>query len=211
MTLAARLHPRRSGAAAILAALVLVLTGASPASAHTVLVSSDPVEGSRVRGVPSQVTLTFSEQIALAAFVVVTGPGERRVGSPEAEVSGRQVRQRVPDAGPGTYRVAYRVVSVDGHPVTGELVFSTTVAAGGDADGATGVTPGEKDQAAGQRPAADPTEPREAGEGGPPDAAGPGQVDEASLWSRHSGHLLLVGSLLAGAALLVLASRRLGP
>ena len=61
---------RPLAAAALLAALIsllfgLVLAGASPASAHAALTGSDPQDGAVVATAPEEVTLTFSEQIAM--------------------------------------------------------------------------------------------------------------------------------------------------
>src|SRR5690606_19417136 len=47
-------------------------------------------------------------------------------------------------AGPaGDYRVAFRIVSSDGHPVTGEITFTLTEAAAGTASGTPTATPGD--------------------------------------------------------------------
>jgi methionine-rich copper-binding protein CopC len=120
-----------AGAVPLLGAVlgVLLVLGAAPASAHAVLVSTNPASGSTVPTPPSGVTLTFDEAVRAPAYIVVTGPGGVRADEGGARIQGAKVttglRQTV---SAGTYSVAYRVVSDDGHPV--EAVFTYTVAVG---------------------------------------------------------------------------------
>lgn len=111
-----------------LAAVAGALWAAAPAYAHTVLVSSDPPEGGSVPPDLAQVTLTFNEpvQADFAQVTVVDATGaQRQLGA--AEVAGAQVTQPVAGLTAGGHTISYRVVSADGHPVTGEIAF--TVAA----------------------------------------------------------------------------------
>ncbi|MFJ8592041.1 copper resistance protein CopC [Streptomyces sp. NPDC093598] len=109
--------------------LVLLLAGATPASAHAALRSTDPDDGSVVRQAPRHVTLTFTESIGLLddSFRVF-GPDQRRVHTGEAtHADGRSDTARVGLPGKlaqGTYTVAWRVVSADSHPVSGAFSFS---------------------------------------------------------------------------------------
>lgn len=120
----------------VAAAVSWVGLGAAPAAAHTELRSSNPAEGQRLDVAPETVELVFDQPIAedFATVVARTGPGgeptELAVG-----VDGARVSATVPpDHAGGTPRnstawtIAYRVVSEDGHPITGQLRF--TVAAG---------------------------------------------------------------------------------
>ncbi|QNE76140.1 hypothetical protein F0344_17285 [Streptomyces finlayi] len=152
-------HPIRRplAALALLATLTgllfgLVLAGASPASAHAALTGSDPQSGAVVDTAPEEVTLTFSEQIAVGDDSIrVLDPQGRRAddGAPREVGSGGAVQYGVrllaglPD---GTYTVAWQAVSADSHPVAGAFTFSvgapsdTTVAlpSGGAGDGLVG-------------------------------------------------------------------------
>jgi copper transport protein len=109
--------------------LVLLLFGATPASAHAALRSTDPDDGSVVRQAPRHVTLTFTESVGLLddSFRVF-GPDQRRVHTDEAaHADGRSETARVGLPGKlaqGTYTVAWRVVSADSHPVSGAFTFS---------------------------------------------------------------------------------------
>ncbi|WP_326698711.1 copper resistance protein CopC [Streptomyces sp. NBC_01754] len=122
-------------AAALLTLLIsllfgLVLAGASPASAHAALTGSDPQDGSVVATAPKEVTLTFSEEIAVGGDSIrVLGPdGERAdTGGPRDLTDGGPVRYGVAlDSGlpDGTYTVAWQAVSADSHPVAGAFTFS---------------------------------------------------------------------------------------
>ncbi len=122
---------RRLGAllAVLVAALGLVLGGATAASAHATLEGTDPARGSVVAAAPGAVTLTFSEGVSLAADSVrVLDPQGKAVddGKPE-HVDGRSATARVAlrsGLGNGTYTVAWRAVSEDSHPVGGAFTFS---------------------------------------------------------------------------------------
>lgn len=117
----------RSIAAAALTGLlagVFVLGGQAPASAHASLVSSTPEDGQRLATLPDELTFTFSEDIDSPAYAVLNSPDGDQVAAEEVEVDGPTVRVAVvDDPGAGTYTAAFRVVSADGHPVTGQLSF----------------------------------------------------------------------------------------
>ncbi|GAY19246.1 copper resistance CopC family protein [Mycobacterium sp. shizuoka-1] len=97
------------------------------AAAHTTLVSSDPANDAQVSTPLSAVVLTFSEDInpAFATVVVHSADGHDWVTAP-ARVDGPRLTAEV---GPaplpnGKYTVGYRVVSADGHPVSGSYTFT---------------------------------------------------------------------------------------
>lgn len=115
--------------ALVLASAVVALTAASPASAHTDLVSATPSSGSTVEAAPSGVELDFSwsVQARLAQVVVRDAEGRDHVIGPVASF-GSRVEARVQGLRAGRYTVAYRVVAADGHPVVGRYTFD--VAAG---------------------------------------------------------------------------------
>ncbi|WP_166389786.1 copper resistance protein CopC [Nocardioides ochotonae] len=149
--------PRRRLAtlAALLVALVpgLLLATALPASAHAALVSSDPADASSVETLPDEVTLEFNESIADPAYVVVTAPDGVRVNSGDAAVAGPQVTQALDAQGlalpAGTYTLAYRVVSADGHPISGEQTFEVETPTVADADAADAAQTDETAEGAG--------------------------------------------------------------
>ncbi|MGA5041721.1 copper resistance CopC/CopD family protein [Streptomyces capoamus] len=107
----------------------LLLGTAAPASAHAVLRSTDPGDGSVLRTAPRHVTLTFTESVGLLTDSFrIYDPGNRRVGTGPADHApggSDTARVRLPARlATGTYTVAWRVVSADSHPVSGALTFS---------------------------------------------------------------------------------------
>jgi methionine-rich copper-binding protein CopC len=112
------------------AAMLGVWAGASPASAHNRLTSTSPADHETVQGAPQAVVLTFEEPaIATGAQVVVSGPsGQVQHGQPR--LAGNTITEDVqPGAPAGTYTVAWRVTSADGHPVSGTFSFTAETAA----------------------------------------------------------------------------------
>nr|WP_205829880.1 copper resistance protein CopC [Microbispora sp. CL1-1] len=119
-----------------LLALLSVLLIATPAQAHDVLVGSDPKDGAVLGTMPSTVTLTFDQAVRRDfARMAVTGPDGAHYEQGEITVDGRNVSIGVRTGTPsGDYAIGYRIVSNDGHPVTGAVKF--TVTGGGAAPGA---------------------------------------------------------------------------
>lgn len=109
----------------LLAAAAVVLGTAGPASAHARLVASSPAAGGTARVAPPTVSVTFDEAVQSSfALVSVVGANGGRLDTGAPRVAGAVVTQRVvPLPAPGSYHVSYRVVSDDGHPVTGALSF----------------------------------------------------------------------------------------
>ncbi|MFJ2023683.1 copper resistance CopC/CopD family protein [Streptomyces sp. NPDC087897] len=127
---------RPAAVAAFLAALAglvlgLLLAGAGPASAHAALTGSDPQDGAVVDSAPKEVTLSFSEAIAVGDDSIrVLDPNGRRAdteAAPKDLSEGSTVRYGVslhsglPD---GTYTVAWQAISADSHPISGAFTFS---------------------------------------------------------------------------------------
>ncbi|MEV7914937.1 copper resistance CopC/CopD family protein [Streptomyces griseus] len=127
---------RPVAAATLLAALLslvfgLLLAGAGPASAHAALTGSDPQDGAVVDTAPKEVTLSFSEAIAVGDDSIrVLDPSGKRADTeaePKDLSEGGTVRYGValhsglPD---GTYTVAWQAVSADSHPISGAFTFS---------------------------------------------------------------------------------------
>ncbi|HEY7720899.1 MAG TPA: copper resistance CopC family protein [Pedococcus sp.] len=109
----------------LLLAVVSSLATALAASAHTELRSMAPASGSTATTAPTQVVLTFSEPVStrFAAVTVTDGTGAT-VTDGRPTVSGATVTQPLRALRDGSYAVTYRVVSEDGHPVSGRASFS---------------------------------------------------------------------------------------
>lgn len=102
--------------------LLLATTG--PAQAHITLVRTDPADGATVRTALRAVQLTFDEALQPPYSVVaVRGADGRAVGVGRAQITGKVLRQPVRLTAAGRYLVTYRVISADGHPVSGQVSF----------------------------------------------------------------------------------------
>ncbi|UQN29117.1 copper resistance CopC/CopD family protein [Brachybacterium kimchii] len=140
--------------------LLLMLGGAAPALAHAQLESSSPADGTVLEHAPASATLTFDEHVRPI-------DGETRLTRPDGTSTTLEAHSRdddvlaalpsdLPD---GSYVLTYRVVSADGHPVTGTLDFSvgapSTIPAAPSAGSDTGADAGAgTDTAAHEEPGA---------------------------------------------------------
>ncbi|MBX6357425.1 MAG: copper resistance protein CopC [Micromonosporaceae bacterium] len=114
-------------AAALFGGVSVLLGPASPASAHAVLESTSPQQGSVVQQAPAEVTLTFSESVRLVpGKTQIIAPDGKRLATGEPRVDGRVLTIPVKASSPprGTYLVSYRVISADSHPISGGFSFS---------------------------------------------------------------------------------------
>ncbi|MDQ4008305.1 MAG: copper resistance protein CopC [Actinomycetota bacterium] len=122
----------RAGLLALLAMLAmpallagLLLGPAAPALAHTQLDNAVPTEGETLTKSPGNLQLVFTEPVDPSlATVVVRGPDGRDLArGPARQLGSGLVQPVAPSAEAGRVRVFYRVVSLDGHPVTGSYSF----------------------------------------------------------------------------------------
>jgi methionine-rich copper-binding protein CopC len=120
--------------AALLAGLVAFAIALAPvASAHAVLIATDPAKGAKLATGPAQVSATFNEplQTAFAAMTVV-GPDANLWSTGDPRVDGAVISVALRPLGPaGSYTVNYRVTSADGHVVTGSWAFELTTPGSG--------------------------------------------------------------------------------
>lgn len=123
-------HLRWRSLAQLFAVLVAVAAGvllpATPASAHTALVSTNPANGSVLAAAPDQVSLTFNEPVRLASggLRVYQADGQL-VALTVTDGEDTVIRADLPEPlVAGTHLLSWRVVSQDGHPLTGTVSFS---------------------------------------------------------------------------------------
>ena len=110
----------------------LFVTSASPANAHTSLELSTPSDGQSIEFMPAELSARFDEDlIEIEGEIVNTLELESADGTKyvlsSATIAGSTVSANAGDGEypAGDYLLKYRVVSADGHPVTGEIKFST--------------------------------------------------------------------------------------
>lgn len=103
----------------------------SPARAHTDFIGSDPRDGARVDEVPSELQLEFSDEMdpGLSTVTLQVEGGDSTPLELQSGPSRKVLLAAIPtslDPGEGTttsWKVAFRVVSRDGHPVAGAVQF----------------------------------------------------------------------------------------
>lgn len=109
----------------------LVLAGV--AMAHASLISASPAQHAVLPGAPTQFVLQFNEPVSPLALTLVAPDGSK-TGLAEFKLVDSAVEIAVPSAlGKGTFALSYRVISTDGHPVAGSVIFSIGAPSGGAA------------------------------------------------------------------------------
>lgn len=112
----------------LLVGLLAVAAPSGPAAVtvHAHLVASTPADGDTLRRPPAAIRLEFSEPIEAAmASIRVVGPDGSTI-EPVAQEDPDDVRvvlAPLPALDTGGYRVVWRVVSADGHTVSGDYAF----------------------------------------------------------------------------------------
>jgi copper transport protein len=128
-------HPRglspagRFATGVLLALCMIVLAPARPASAHALLLASDPPNGATLAISPRVARLWFSEEIAVnfRSVRLVDSTGKPIVGVSVARGAGnpRLLVVEMPPLPPGAYGLVWQALSADdGHPTSGVVVFA---------------------------------------------------------------------------------------
>lgn len=105
-------------------ALATTIAFAPAASAHDELTGTTPKNGATVKSAPSSLELTFAEKpLAVGNQISVKAPdGSTSKATPK--VDGSTVSAPFAGHGDGAYTVTWRVVSSDGHPISGSYTFT---------------------------------------------------------------------------------------
>ena len=122
-----------------------VHTAPSAPRMHATLLRSEPAKGATIASPPARIYLVFSEEVEPSlGRIRLVGPGGRVVtlkptGDPR-NVSAMVASVSTPLAA-GTWRVEWRIVSEDGHPIDGDFTFAIGDARGDSGIAATPPTP----------------------------------------------------------------------
>jgi methionine-rich copper-binding protein CopC len=112
---------------ALLAILALLLGATAQAHAHAYLDRADPRVGSTVGAAPRTLSLWFTENLEPAfSTVEVRNASGARVDQGRARLDGASrnvLHVALKPLPPGTYRVQWRVLSVDTHTTEGNFSF----------------------------------------------------------------------------------------
>jgi len=111
----------------------------APALAHATLLKEWPASGARLDKPPEQVRLQFNEPVeAVFDPLQVYNAEGGRVDRDNPRIDPNDARVLLVDLkelSEGSYRVEWRVTSIDGHPIDGSYEFATTASSTGDAQG----------------------------------------------------------------------------
>ncbi|MEZ7995346.1 MAG: copper resistance protein CopC [Aquiluna sp.] len=115
-------------AASILALVTSVTLTALPASSHEQLVDQEPKSGQVLEAGISEVRLSFSDDLisldnSAGSEIVILDSNQNPVNNGCAVIDARTAIARADIDTPGTYQVGWRVVSGDGHPISGSFSF----------------------------------------------------------------------------------------
>ena len=118
---------------AVLSLTLLAMLAVPSAQAHDELLSTTPANGAKLDQAPEAVVLKFEEApLKDTTKIVATDGSGKQFALTGVVVTGATARAPWPaDAGPGPYKVVWRNVGSDGHPLTGTFAFSYTSSTGG--------------------------------------------------------------------------------
>ena len=118
------MRARRPLAAGVLGCLVLV-AWATPAAAHAAVTASSPAQGAHLARVPHAVTVVFDQPVRPdnGGLVVLNSSGQQVQIASGHPAPGTLQAVLPASLGSGAYVSDYTVTSVDGHVVSGGIVF----------------------------------------------------------------------------------------
>ena len=109
---------------ALAAMIALLPFGGTTAHAHAFLDHAEPRVGSTVPSAPRQLSLWFTQNLEPAfSSADVQDANGARVDQGKAQISGAVMRVGLKPLPPGTYKVHWKVISVDTHPTEGSFSF----------------------------------------------------------------------------------------
>jgi copper transport protein len=108
--------------------LLTALVQSGAALAHASLVRAEPADGAVMAEPPPALRLTFNEPVTPLVMRLIAPDGT--FTAPQASAENTTVSVKPATLRRGTYVLSWRVVSSDGHPVGGSLVFSIGEASG---------------------------------------------------------------------------------
>ncbi|MPZ41330.1 MAG: copper resistance protein CopC [Rhizobiales bacterium] len=103
-------------------ALLTALVQSSAVFGHASLVRAEPADGALVAEPPVLMRLTFNEPVTPLVIRLIAPDGAATTVAASAENT--TVTVKLPALVRGTHVLSWRVISADGHPVGGSLVFS---------------------------------------------------------------------------------------
>jgi methionine-rich copper-binding protein CopC len=112
---------------ACLAALLGAVLAATPTivAAHSLLLEASPAADAVLPAPPTEIALRFNNRVEkrLSTILLADGRGETRRVEIRADGPADRLNASAPALGPGAWRLEWRVLSTDGHVVTGRYSF----------------------------------------------------------------------------------------
>ena len=111
----------------VFGSILILLSGRAGLEAHAFLQRAEPAVGSTVQRSPSEVRIRFTENIepAVSSIQVFDASG-KEVDKRDLHLDRSDhalLHVSLPQLGAGTYKVVWRVVSVDTHVTSGNFTF----------------------------------------------------------------------------------------
>jgi hypothetical protein len=111
----------------ILSFFLIVLAGTAGLEAHAFLKRAEPAVGSTVQTSPNEVRISFTENIELAfSTIQVFDASGKEVDKHDVRLDRSNhalLHVSLPPLKAGTYKVVWRVVSIDSHVTNGSFTF----------------------------------------------------------------------------------------
>ena len=104
--------------------LLCALLSATPAHAHSRLITAQPRHGEILANSPAQVVLDFSAPVEPAFSRIEILQGDKWSILKETSVQGKRMQAALPRLPPGKHHLRWSILSADGHHQTGTLSFT---------------------------------------------------------------------------------------
>jgi len=118
----------------IISTIIFLFTPPTWVGAHAELESSNPGAGSVLSAMPESISLTFGEVLITLEgekvnTIALSDPTGRDIPLSPSVVENTTLSTEIADLAsntfvPGEYKITYRVVSADGHPISGSISFT---------------------------------------------------------------------------------------
>lgn len=104
---------------------IVLLIGMNGALGHSDAPKTVPADGSELAVAPEAIRFSFPEEVRLTA-VRVFDAADKEIRLPEKRdmTAAKEREVRMPDLPDGRYRVEWRALSEDGHPISGSFHFT---------------------------------------------------------------------------------------
>jgi copper resistance protein C len=120
------MHTVRSVRLAAALAVMLVAPGSTAARAHAIVVASQPAAGAVVQGKSVAVTVRFNSRIdpVRSRLLLVRADGSSTTLALADPHNPDTLAATVGELAPGSYRLRWQVLAIDGHITRGDIPFT---------------------------------------------------------------------------------------